>query len=159
MFCYFLLQEICNPLQEMPKQQQTPIALGSENPCRPGERNYHVLYQLIARGQKNEMAKDLQVKVSHIYRHLNASGDMKTDVENEANTFEAITMDFTVLQIPRQSVDARFKVISAILWVGNLQFVDIDEERCEFLDVDIKIFELLSKPKYYSIDKLTSAGT
>lgn len=105
------------------------------------------------------MVKDLHVKLPHIYRYFNASGDMKTDVENEANNFEAITMDFTVLQIPRPSVDARFKVISAILWLGNLQFADIDEERCEFLDGDIKIFELLSEPKYYSIDKLTSAGT
>lgn len=112
----------------------------------PGERNYHVLYQLVAHGQKNpEMAKELHLKPTHIYRYLNASGDMKMDTENEAKKFEALTMAFTVLQIPQQSIDGVFKVLSAILWLGNLEFADIDGERCEFLDEDIKICELISE--------------
>uniref|UniRef100_A0A1A9ZXJ2 Myosin motor domain-containing protein n=1 Tax=Glossina pallidipes TaxID=7398 RepID=A0A1A9ZXJ2_GLOPL len=112
----------------------------------PGERNYHVLYQLVAHGQKNpEMAKELHLKPTHIYRYLNASGDMKMDTENEAKKFEALTMAFTVLQIPQQSIDGVFKVLSAILWLGNLEFADIDGERCEFLGEEIKICELISE--------------
>ncbi|XP_037892230.1 LOW QUALITY PROTEIN: unconventional myosin heavy chain 6-like [Glossina fuscipes] len=112
----------------------------------PGERNYHVLYQLVAHGQKNpEMAKELHLKPTHIYRYLNASGGMKKDTENEAKKFEALTMAFTVLQIPQQSIDGVFKVLSAILWLGNLEFADIDGERCEFLDEDFKICELISE--------------
>ncbi|KAI9588820.1 hypothetical protein GQX74_004663 [Glossina fuscipes] len=60
------------------------------------------------------MAKDLHLKPFHIYRYLNASGDMKMDIENEAKTFKAITMNYRVLQIRRQSIDGVFKCVSRL---------------------------------------------
>lgn len=104
----------------------------------PGERNYHVLYQLVAEGQHNkEVGEALHLKTPSFYRYLNASGNVEIDIDSEAKRFEALRLAFTVLQIPQPMVDGIFRVLSAILWLGNLDFEDVDGERCE-LAVDDK---------------------
>lgn len=111
-----------------------------------GERNYHVLYQLVAHGQRNpEMMKEFHLNPPTFYRYLNASGDIEVDIEFEAKKFEALTMAFAVLQISEQSIDGVLKVLSAILWLGNLDFCDVDGERCELLNQDKEISLIISE--------------
>ncbi|XP_037828128.1 unconventional myosin-VIIa-like, partial [Lucilia sericata] len=111
-----------------------------------GERNYHVLYQLVAQGQHNpEMMKEFHLKPPTFYKYLNASGNNELDIEFESKKFEALTMAFTVLQISEQSIDGVFKILSAILWLGNLDFCDVDGERCDLLNEDKDICSIISK--------------
>lgn len=90
----------------------------------PGERNYHVFYQLVAEGKNNtELAQSLQLRDSSFYRYLNGSGNVEViDVPTEARRFEALRLAFTVLQISQPIIDGIFRVLSAILWLGNLDF-------------------------------------
>lgn len=90
----------------------------------PGERNYHVLYQLVAEGKNNnELAQSLQLRDSSFYRYLNGSGNIEVlDIPSEARRFEALRLAFTVLQISQPLIDGIFRVLSAILWLGNLDF-------------------------------------
>lgn len=90
----------------------------------PGERNYHVLYQLVAEGKNNkELAQSLQLRDSSFYRYLNGSGNIEIiDIPSEARRFEALRLAFTVLQISQPLIDGIFRVLSAILWLGNLDF-------------------------------------
>lgn len=90
----------------------------------PGERNYHVLYQLVAEGKNNkELAQTLQLRDSSFYRYLNGSGNIEViDIPAEARRFEALRLAFTVLQISQPLIDGIFRVLSAILWLGNLDF-------------------------------------
>lgn len=90
----------------------------------PGERNYHVLYQLVAEGKNNtELAQSLQLRDSSFYRYLNGSGNIEViDIPAEARRFEALRLAFTVLQISQPLIDGIFRVLSAILWLGNLDF-------------------------------------
>ncbi|XP_055373723.1 myosin-I heavy chain isoform X2 [Condylostylus longicornis] len=112
----------------------------------PGERNYHVLYQLVAEGKVNtEMATMYHLKEPSFYRYLNASGNVNIDIPVEAKKFESLRLAFTILQIPQPMIDGIFKVLSAILWLGNLDFNDIDGERCELTDDDKKIVETVAK--------------
>lgn len=107
----------------------------------PGERNYHVLYQLVAEGQHNkEVGQSLHLREPSFYKYLNASGQV--DIPLEAKKFEGLRLAFQVLQIPQPIIDGIFRVLSAILWLGNLEFEDVDGERCE-LAVDDK--EIISK--------------
>lgn len=109
----------------------------------PGERNYHVLYQLVAEGQHNkEVGEALHLRDPTFYKYLNASGSVLIDIESEARRFEGLRLAFQVLQIPQAMVDGIFRVVSAILWLGNLTFEDVDGERCE-LAVDDK--EIIAK--------------
>lgn len=94
----------------------------------PGERNYHVLYQLVAEGITNkELATSLHLKDFTFYRYLNGGSDSPMNNETndaafEANRFEALRLAFTVLQINQNIIDGIFKVLSAILWLGNMNF-------------------------------------
>lgn len=109
----------------------------------PGERNYHVLYQLVAEGLHNkEAGETLHLRPPEFYKYLNASGSVQVDIETEARRFDGLRLAFQVLQIPQPMVDGIFRVLSAILWLGNLTFEDVDGERCE-LAVEDK--EIISK--------------
>lgn len=111
----------------------------------PGERNYHVLYQLVAEGQTNpELAKAFKLNDPKFYRYLNG-GDSSTgasvdvDIPTEAKKFEALRLAFSVLQIPEHIIDGILKVLSAILWLGNLDFLDVDGEKCALTAADKEI--------------------
>ncbi|XP_059217991.1 myosin-I heavy chain isoform X2 [Stomoxys calcitrans] len=108
-----------------------------------GERNYHVLYHLVAQGQrKADIMKEFYLKPASFYRYLN---EYDSDMESEAKKFEDLTMAFTVLQIPQSSIDGILKVLSAILWLGNLKFVDVDGERSDLHAEDQNICTILSE--------------
>lgn len=114
----------------------------------PGERNYHVLYQLVAEGQHNKEVGDaLHLRDPSFYKYLNASGSVQIDIATEARRFEGLRLAFQVLQIPQAMVDGIFRVLSAILWLGNLTFEDVDGERCELAvedkEIVAKVAELL----------------
>lgn len=107
------------------------------------ERNYHVLYHLVAQSQhKSDMMKEFHLKPASFYRYLNESN---TDIEYESKKFESLTMAFTVLQIPQNSIDGILKVLSAILWLGNLDFSDIDGERCDLNSEDQNVCTIISE--------------
>ncbi|XP_075147106.1 unconventional myosin 81F [Haematobia irritans] len=108
-----------------------------------GERNYHVLYHLVAQGQyKPELMKEFHLKPPSFYKYLN---EHNTDIEMESKKFEALTMAFTVLQISQSSIDGILKVLSAILWLGNLEFVDVDGERSDLQEEDKNICAIISE--------------
>lgn len=116
----------------------------------PGERNYHVLYQLVAEGRTNkELATSLHLRDFSFYRYLNgseaSSNDAPIDATLEARRFEALRLAFTVLQINQNIIDGIFKVLSAILWLGNIDFQDIDGERCELSEADKEIIATIAE--------------
>jgi myosin heavy subunit len=101
------------------------------------------MYQLVAEGQHNkEVGQTLHLRDPSFYKYLNASGSVQIDITTEAKRFEGLRLAFQVLQIPQAIIDGIFRVLSAILWLGNLEFEDVDGERCE-LAVDDK--EIISK--------------
>lgn len=118
-----------------------------------GERNYHVLYQLVAEGNRNEeLAKTLHLRDLTFYRYLNGGPNTnngatytESEVHLEAKRFEALRLAFTVLQIPEAIINGILKVLSAILWLGNLDFADVDGERCELTESDNEIVKIVAE--------------
>lgn len=112
----------------------------------PEERNYHVLYQLVAEGKTNqEFASAYHLKDVSFYRYLNASGNIELDLTAESRKFEALRLAFTVLQVPQTMVEGLYRVLSAILWLGNLDFEDIDGERCQLSEADGEIIKVVAE--------------
>lgn len=117
-----------------------------------GERNYHVLYQLVAEGRSNaELAKTLYLRDPSFYRYLNGgpttpsnTSYTETEIQLEAKRFEALRLAFTVLQIPEPIINGILKVLSAILWLGNLDFSDVDGERCELAEADKEVVKIVA---------------
>ncbi|KAH8379162.1 hypothetical protein KR009_003331 [Drosophila setifemur] len=120
--------------------EQSRITFQSE-----GERNYHVMYQLVAHGQTNvKMGEALYLRPPEYYKYLNTSNTEQINMNLESSKFDALTMAFTVLQIPQYVMDGVFKVLSAILWLGNIEFKDIDGEGCDFSSSDQETISIIS---------------
>jgi len=91
--------------------EQSRITFQSE-----GERNYHIMYQLVAQGQKNiHIANAFHLRPPDFYKYLNITSTEQININQESMKFDAVTMAFTVLQIPQFVIDGVFKVLSSIL--------------------------------------------
>ncbi|XP_044265761.1 myosin-I heavy chain [Tribolium madens] len=109
----------------------------------PGERNYHVFYQLVEGAKHNkELATQLHLKDASFYNYLNQSSCAK--LEGDDRRLDSLRLAFNVLQVPTNMCNGIFQTLSAILWLGNLSFEDIDGERCQLAEKDTEILEIIS---------------
>ncbi|GAB1607514.1 unconventional myosin-X isoform X1 [Argonauta hians] len=112
--------------------EQSRITFQSAN-----ERNYHVFYEVVAGATTNpDIKEEYYLKDVTWYNYLNQSGCYRLDGQNDSTMFDALRLAFEVLNIPAIMVSGIFSVISSILLLGNLQFEDIDGEKCQLTESD-----------------------
>lgn len=113
-----------------------------------GERNYHVFYQLLSAGQMNqELRKKFHLMPANFYNYLNKTQCYTIDGVNDCAMFDSLRMAMSVLNMEQESCDGLFSVLSAILWLGNLQF-QCDEggqnEQCHLTENDLEIIKIVA---------------
>lgn len=87
-----------------------------------GERNYHVFYELVQGCSVNERDK-YQIEDIGVYDYLNQSGCFRIEGVDDSKSFEGLKLALTVLKMTAQDLEAVLRMLSAILWMGNIKFV------------------------------------
>ncbi|CAK9822430.1 Unconventional myosin-X [Anthophora retusa] len=121
-----------------------------------GERNYHVFYQLVEAGTRDkEFAEQYKLMPASHYKYLNQSGCVKIDGISDCKKLDALRLAFNVLQVAPVMCEGIFRVLSAILWLGNLSFEDVDGERCELTTEDLDIIGTVAPLLGLQVEDLT----
>ncbi|XP_061348341.1 myosin-2-like [Gastrolobium bilobum] len=92
-----------------------------------GERSYHIFYQLCA-GASPDLKERLNLRVASEYKYLNQSDCMTIDGVEDAKKFHRLMKALDVVQMSKEDQELVFKMLAAILWLGNISFQVTDNE-------------------------------
>ncbi|KAL6257902.1 hypothetical protein P5V15_011501 [Pogonomyrmex californicus] len=87
----------------------------------PGERNFHIFYQL-ATGVNQEMKAEFGLTDLDYYQYLSYGGNYRVDGTNDARDFQETLKALSVMGIKNAEVMDIFRLVAGILHVGNIQF-------------------------------------
>lgn len=84
-----------------------------------GERSYHVFYQLVA---GRDAFPDLQLKAASEFHYLNSGNCVTIEGVDDTQSFVRLQEAFTKLKITDEERNSCFRVLAAILNLGDITF-------------------------------------
>ncbi|XP_026677689.1 myosin-VIIa, partial [Diaphorina citri] len=154
----FILQYLCSPnMKKSPDDYDSKLVLdqlkylGMLDIIRIRREGYPVhlpFVEFLNRYRclvNKELAETLKLRPVEHYKYLNQSGCVRIEGVSDARKFDALRLAFNVLRIPLHMCEGIFKVLSAILWLGNTVFQDIDGEKCKLANEDSEILNIVAE--------------
>ncbi|KAL7087756.1 hypothetical protein ACP275_13G088300 [Erythranthe tilingii] len=92
-----------------------------------GERSYHIFYQLCA-GAPDDLRDRLRLKRASDYSYLNQSDCLTIHDVDDAQKFHMLMDAFNTTRICKDDQEHAFEMLAAVLWLGNISFLVIDNE-------------------------------
>jgi len=89
----------------------------------PGERTFHIFYQLLA-GASDAEANQLQLYAPEHFFYLNQSACYAVDGIDDIQEYRDTRNAMNVIGISAQNQDTIFKLVAGILHMGNLSFTE-----------------------------------
>ncbi|KAH7717055.1 unconventional myosin-If [Aphelenchoides avenae] len=91
----------------------------------PGERSFHIFYQLIA-GADKHTRENLGVSTADYYSYLNQSGCFRAEGTDDAKEYAETLQAMQVVGIDEHTQLQILQLVAAILHIGNITFVEKD---------------------------------
>lgn len=85
------------------------------------ERNYHIFYHLCSMSDA-QLKQDLMIMDAMEYAYLNTSGCVQVQGMDDAKEFEEVQAAMKMLNISQETSMSMFKLVSAVLMLGNVKF-------------------------------------
>uniref|UniRef100_A0AAX7UP92 Myosin X, like 1 n=1 Tax=Astatotilapia calliptera TaxID=8154 RepID=A0AAX7UP92_ASTCA len=86
----------------------------------PGERNYHIFYALLAGADKDHRGWFLGPES---YHYLSQSGCVKDSSLDDKQLFNSVMEALKVMEFNEEEIRDVFKLLSAVLQMGNIEFM------------------------------------
>ncbi|KAL2327728.1 hypothetical protein Fmac_021155 [Flemingia macrophylla] len=127
-----------------------------------GERSFHIFYQLCA-GSSAVLKERLNLKDVSEYKYLVQSDCMSIDGVDDAKNFHQLMKALDTVQICKEDQEMIFKILAAILWLGNVLFQVDSENHIEVVDDEGKIHRVcrmpfVGLPAPYAVFSVTNAA-
>ncbi|OCT89536.1 unconventional myosin-Ie [Xenopus laevis] len=87
----------------------------------PGERSFHIFYQLIE-GASKDQKESLGITSLDYYNYLNQSGSYKVDDINDKRDFQETMHAMNVIGIPTEGQAMVMQIVAGVLHLGNIGF-------------------------------------
>ncbi|XP_007422237.1 unconventional myosin-Vc isoform X2 [Python bivittatus] len=127
--------------------EKSRVVFQSEN-----ERNYHIFYQLCASAQRPEF-KHLQLASAEEFNYTNMGRNTVIEGVNDCANMKETQNTFNLLGLRKDFQMDVFKVLSAILHLGNVQISSVGDEK-SFVDVDDKHLNIFCELLGVESDKM-----
>ncbi|XP_023494791.2 unconventional myosin-Ig [Equus przewalskii] len=96
-----------------------------------GERNFHAFYQLL-RGSEDEMLRELHLQRNPALYNFTRQGAGLSALEtDEKSHHQAVTEAMRVIGFSPEEVGSVHRILAAILHLGNIEFVETEEDTLE----------------------------
>jgi myosin heavy subunit len=96
----------------------------------PGERNYHIFFQLIL-GASEDTKRNLRLTDASRFFYLNQSGSTEVDGVDDVNDFADMDNAMNVMGFTAAEKDQVFKCTACVLHIGNIEFKSAGDRKCE----------------------------
>lgn len=91
-----------------------------------GERSYNIFYQLCA-GAPSALKDKLKLRGALEYNFLNQSNSLVIHNVDDAKKFHMLVKALNTLGISERDQEHAFRMVAAVLWLGNITFQAIDK--------------------------------
>ncbi|KAF9584332.1 class II myosin [Lunasporangiospora selenospora] len=103
------------------------------------ERNFHIFYQYCKAASPNYQ-EQFGMTGPESFLLTNKSGCLSVDGIDDVHDFGETIEAMRVIGLSQQEQDEIFRMLAIILWLGNVQFVENDEEYAQITDNDVIAF-------------------
>lgn len=103
------------------------------------ERNFHIFYQF-TKGASDNYRQTFGVQKPEQYIYTSASGCTSVDTVDDLKDYQATLKAMQVIGLSQEEQDQIFRLLAAILWIGNITFVEDEEGNAKIRDTSVTDF-------------------
>ncbi|CCF57947.1 hypothetical protein KAFR_0D02990 [Kazachstania africana CBS 2517] len=103
------------------------------------ERNFHIFYQF-TKGASENYRQMFGVQQPDQYIYTSASGCISVENMDDVKDFAETIKAMQVIGLTQQEQDEIFRMLSAILWIGNITFIENEEGNAQVRDTSVTDF-------------------
>eukprot|EP01130_Rhizamoeba_saxonica_P005235 TRINITY_DN209_c0_g1_i1.p1 TRINITY_DN209_c0_g1~~TRINITY_DN209_c0_g1_i1.p1 ORF type:complete len:1059 (-),score=289.97 TRINITY_DN209_c0_g1_i1:43-3219(-) len=101
----------------------------------PSERCFHVFYQLL-KGASAQLKDELRLQSPDYYFYINQGGCYDVDGINDVEEYNDTIQAMNTLQFSATEQQEIWRLLSSILWLGNIDYVEDDSDKADVANGD-----------------------
>ncbi|XP_076018095.1 unconventional myosin-X [Genypterus blacodes] len=121
----------------------------------PGERNYHIFYALLAGADKDHRDMYFLSEGPKSYHYLSQSGCVEDSSLDDKKLFDSVMEALKVMEFTEEEIRDVFKLLSAVLQMGNIEFMTAGGAQITSKGVVSNVSDLLGLDSFQLSEVLT----